>query len=186
MKKNPLLALGVILMIGALAIFFKGVSLEANPSPFVRATATCGTPDQQPAWVTEKNPFVETSRYLSYEEYNVNGRVETWGARINSAIYTDFDGRVRLKFISDDSVRVELEYFDNWGYRWEKPERLSPEEYASYYSMGQAILALRGGDEKWRGESQVYYTLLFARSDNQLISVDCPNGARWDLSLLSK
>lgn len=185
MKNKPVLGIGILLMLVAIAIFLKGVSLEANPSPIERAIATCTTPDQQPAWMTEKNPYVETSRYLYYEEYSVNGRVEVWRAHIKSAIYTDSDGRVRLKFFSD-SVQVELEYFDNWGARWEEPERLSEEEYASYYSMGQAILALRGGDEKWRGEFQVYYTLLFDRSDNQLISVDCPNGARWDLSLLSK
>lgn len=185
MKNKPVIGIGILLILAAIAILLKGVSLEATPSPIERAIATCTTPDQQPAWVTEKNPYVETSRYLSYEEYSVNGRVEIWGARINSAIHTDLDGRVRLKFFSD-SVRVELEYFDNWGSRWEEPEGLSPEEYASYYSMGQAILALRGGDEKWRGENHVFYTLLFARSDNQLISVDCPNGARWDLSLLSK
>lgn len=183
MKNKPVLGIGILLMLAAIAIFLKGVSLEANPSPIERAIATCGTPDQQPAWMTEKNPYIETSKYLSYEEYSVNGRVEVWGAHINSAIYTDSNGQVRLKFVSSASVRVELEYFDNWGSRWEEPERLSPEEYASYYSMGQAILALRGGDEKWRGEAYVHYTLLFARSDNQLISVDCPNGARWDLSL---
>ena len=187
MKKNPLLGVGVILMIAALAFFLRAVTISVTaPTPIEKAIATCGTPDQQPQWVTGNRGSLETTRYLYYEDYTKNGRVEIWGARVKSAVYTDSDGsRVKLDFVSNDFVGVMLEYHDNWGAHWEQPT-LSTEEYTSYYSMGQALLALYGGDEKWRETAWVYYTLLFAPSDNQLISVDCPNGARWDLSLLDK
>lgn len=149
-----------------------------STSPIKAAIATCTTPDQQPAWVTAHNQNLETSTYLSYEEYVETGRNEIWSAWLESGtFYTDAGGRAKLEFFGDGDLRgVELEYRrNNWsGTSWHAPT-LSDEEYNTYESLGKSFLDLWGGDEKWYGRSRVDYTLSFDRQ-GFLTSVVCPGG----------
>ena len=161
---------------GALVLTVRGFSL----SPIEQAIAACSTPDQQPAWVTEENPNVKTTSYPDYEYYSAVGKVEVWEARVKSAIYGGTYGRIKYYFRLDDSIDVEQEYYGSWGAHWEEP-MLSSEEYLLYLSSSQAALAQLGRDEKWRGVSQVFYTLLFDPRGYPAF-VECPGGAHVDLS----
>jgi len=161
---------------GALVLTVRGFSL----SPIEQAIAACSTPDQQPAWVTEENPNVKTTSYPNYEYYSTVGKVEVWEARVKSAIYGGTYGRIKYYFMLNDSIDVEQEYNGKWGAHWEEP-MLSSEEYQLYLSSSQAALAQLGRDEKWRGVSQVFYTLLFDPRGYPAF-VECPGGAHVDLS----
>ncbi len=167
----------LVLMVGALLLVAHLIPL----SPIERAIAACTTPDQQPVWAASvRVPHVQTDRYLGYSYYSERGLVERWVARIISATITQQGGgRVTLDFVY--THRVQVEYFGWLGFSYWKTPILSEEEYNSYYSTGQSLLAQWGGDQKWEGVDWVSYYLHFNRN-NRLTSVDCPGGAHVDLS----
>lgn len=174
---SPFFSVAVVILV-LVAIFGGALVLTLHDlSPIRQAVKVCDDPTLQPAWVTSHKQNLETSTFLSYEEYVETGRNEIWSAWLESGTFdTDADGQVKLEFGDGGLSGVKLEYRRNvWsGTSWHTPT-LSAEEYNAYESLGQSFMALWGGDEKWYGRSRVDYTLNFNRQGH-FVSVECPGG----------